>query len=163
MTTLSRQCLSPRQTWIQRTVLLSTEVALTFSTFLKCVRWREHSDIQRRAVFDAEVFLVQMITLDTSGQDKQICRKHPPCSWRDDILSFWIWMGYVVRSQYWLLYTMGVCVCACYWVFEPQIRRPKSVMVSAWWDMLAYSWRLTTVIRCMHLCCIGFWFYLTRC
>ena len=56
----------------------------------------------------------------------------------------WIWIGYVVRSQYWLLYTTGG-VCACYWVFEPQIRRLKSVMVSAW-TCDSLSWFQSTIV-----------------
>ena len=52
--------------------------------------------------------------------------------------------GNVVRSQYWLLYTTRG-VCACYWVFEPQIRRLKSVMVSAW-TCDSWSWFHSTIV-----------------
>ena len=39
-----------------------------------------------------------------------------------------------------IIYDGGVCACYC--VFEPQIRRLKSVMVSAW----TYDWFQSTVI-----------------
>ena len=85
------------------------------------------------------------------GVDSQPAATHQPCApayqpclwvWN------WNWMGYVVRSQYWLLYTTGG-VCACYWVFEPQIRRLKSVMVSTW-TCDSLSWFQSTIVICFY-------------
>jgi len=36
-------------------------------------------------------------------------------------------------------------VCACYWVFEPQIRQQKSLMVSPW-TCDSFCWFQSTIV-----------------